>query len=539
MQDPVLALMYFIPSLGSRARLHAAGDMLMGIGVHGTLFVYLCLFHGFRYHTAIVTKKRAEHQRQVLQLRRAAKYVTDGQNPTEKSEEAVSLYVQDYYNRYGDTDGSASPGHLRLENDPCGDNWADFLLPKVLLLCVGIASVVATAYCRFPPDDDNIAELSDELIDTYKKVYVASSVTQFVTVILWMYLIIVAALESGRQLRGQPFLSTRPAQLAYRILFAHITLGFIALGVTFFVNITQLLKKWSVEGRTNDPYPPPDLYEEGNTSKLEVMMRVLTHIAHQFPYSGTAASIGSGRILFATVSILITAFIFLPAHILEEEDTDDPDRKLLIGQMGVIQEKLVEKKRLRRDKRLVVHLARDSRTWRVFPLAIKQSPTSSNPLEERGFQIYQDLHTDRNNLRDRGVVSIGPYTPVFCLELACWLNEASWQSYYSPVGLSNKAPGPDTMNLQALGLQLEGAVLDEVTDTQTYVATNICPQIDGEQDSIIVVSFRGTANAANLKTDFRSRQVCVARFLSLLLFSYMVPLELRRFKPDSVSLFRF
>ena len=506
--------MYFMPSLGSIARLHAAGDMLMGIGVHGTLFVYLCLFHGFRYHTAIVTKKRAEHQRQVLQLRRAAKYVTDGQNPTEKSEEAVSKYVQDYYSRYGDTDGSASPGHLRLENDPCGDNWADFLLPKLLLLCVGIVSVVATAYCRFPPYNDNVPELSDELINRYKKVYVASSVTQFVTVILWMYLIIVAALESGRQLRGEPFLSTRPAQLAYRILFAHITLGFIALGVTLFVNITQLFTKWSVEERTNDPYAPSDLYEEGNTSKLEVMMRVLTHIARQFPYSGTAASIGSGRILFATVSILITAFIFLPAHILEEEDTDDPDRKLLIGQMGVIQEKLVEKKRLRRDKRLVVHLARDSRTWRVFPLAIKQSPTPANPLEERGFQIYQDLHTDLNNLRDKGVVSIGPYTPVFCLELACWLNEASWQSYYSPVGLSKKAPGPDTMNLEALGLQLEGAVLDEVTDTQTYVATNISPQIDGEQDSIIVVSFRGTANAANLKTDFRSRQVCVARLLS-------------------------
>jgi hypothetical protein len=514
----------------------------MGIGVHGTLFVYLCLFHGFRYHTAIVTRKRAEHQRQVLQLRRAAKYVTDGHNPTENSEEAVSKYVQDYYDRYGDTDGSASPGHLRLANDPCGDTWADFLLPKLLLLCVGIASVVATAYCRFPPDNDNIAELSDELIDRYKKVYVASSVTQFATVILWMYLIIVAALESGRQLRGEPFLSTRPAQLAYRILFAHITLGFIALGVAFFVNITLLLKQWSVEGRTNDPYPPPDLYEEGNTSKLEVMMRVLSDIARQFPYSGTAASIGSGRILFATVSILITAFIFLPAHILEEEDTDDPDRKLL-GQMGVIQEKLVEKKRLRRDKRLVVHLARDSRTWRVFPLAIKQSPTPANPLEERGFQIYQDLHTDLNNLRDRGVVSIGPYTPVFCLELACWLNEASWQSYYSPVGLADKAPGPDTMNLEALGLQLEGAVLDEVTDTQvrrldvcmqgslrycflltllpspwkpqTYVATNISPQIDGEEDSIIVVSFRGTANAANLKTDFRSRQVCVARFVSL------------------------
>jgi hypothetical protein len=36
--------------------------------VHGILFVYLCLFHGFRFHTATVSKKRADHQRQILQL---------------------------------------------------------------------------------------------------------------------------------------------------------------------------------------------------------------------------------------------------------------------------------------------------------------------------------------------------------------------------------------------------------------------------------------------------------------------------------------
>ena len=38
------------------------------------------------------------------------------------------------------------------------------------------------------------------------------------------------------------------------------------------------------------------------------------------------------------------------------------------------------------------------------------------------------------NTHERGLVSIGPYIPVFCAELACWLNEASWQAYNSPVG---------------------------------------------------------------------------------------------------------
>lgn len=31
----------------------------------------------------------------------------------------------------------------------------------------------------------------------------------------------------------------------------------------------------------------------------------------------------------------------------------------------------------------------------------------------------------------RGAIYKGRYTPVFCIELACWLLEASWQAYYS------------------------------------------------------------------------------------------------------------
>ena len=152
-------------------------------------------------------------------------------------------------------------------------------------------------------------------------------------------------------------------------------------------------------------------------------------------------------------------------------------------------------------------MAQDSKTWRIFPLAIKQSPINTTLLQDRGLQIYQDLHIEKNNVRGRGAVMIGPYTPVFCLELACWLNEASWQAYYKPVGFAGNEPGPDTMNLEAIGLKMEGAVVDELTGTQAYIATNIAPQIDGVEDSIIVVAFRGTANAENMKTDVRSRQV--------------------------------
>ena len=97
--------------------------------------------------------------------------------------------------------------------------------------------------------------------------------------------------------------------------------------------------------------------------------------------------------------------------------------------------------------------------------------------------------------------------PLFCLEIAYWLNEASWQTHYPPTGIDRKKGSTGAMNLDPLGLRMEGTVYDEVTDTQAYVATNISPQVDGDEDSIIVIAFRGTVSASNIQTDFRSRQV--------------------------------
>ncbi len=62
------------------------------------------------------------------------------------------------------------------------------------------------------------------------------------------------------------------------------------------------------------------------------------------------------------------------------------------------------------------------------------------------------------------------------------------------------------MNLESVGLRLEKDIFHEETDTRAFVATNISPQIDGNDDSIIVVAFRGTASTTNLKTDFDFEQ---------------------------------
>jgi hypothetical protein len=63
------------------------------------------------------------------------------------------------------------------------------------------------------------------------------------------------------------------------------------------------------------------------------------------------------------------------------------------------------------------------------------------------------------------------------------------------------------MNLDCCGLELESDIYHEETDTRVYVASNLSAQVYGEEDSVIVVSFRGTASLANVRTDLNYQQV--------------------------------
>lgn len=49
--------------------------------------------------------------------------------------------------------------------------------------------------------------------------------------------------------------------------------------------------------------------------------------------------------------------------------------------------------------------------------------------------------------------------------------------------------------------------MDLATNTQAIVATNAFDQTEGVEDSLIVVSFRGSVDAANLRTDLKSGMV--------------------------------
>jgi hypothetical protein len=178
-----------------------------------------------------------------------------------------------------------------------------------------------------------------------------------------------------------------------------------------------------------------------------------------------------------------------------------------------------------KDKRSVVALARNTHTWRVFPLPTRSHGyLSQHTLKEKlnmigTFQLKVDgrhftLHHDKFG---QGTIYKGIYVPVFCVEIACWLLEASWQSYYSPMEYSLNSWAPGRMRLDSIGLKLEHAIHDSETDTHGFVASNISEQVEGEEDSIIVIAFRGSASMSNIiETDLSFRQVsCVGYQITL------------------------
>ncbi len=499
-QNPLLAFAYFKPHLYGSATVRTMSDIMVGVGVQGMLMMWLFVVQGVRYHTASFAFRRAKHQRQLLELRRAAKFVADSGHGNYGTDEVnLSAYMDEFFERFGDVDGIRSVGDLaiRLKSDPCGDSWADFLLPKLLLFSIGVAAVVITAVVRFPTSTNSNVVLDPSRLHTLNVLYVGSSIVQMLVLIYWIYLILRNTFLTGAKLRKEPFLSTRPAQLAYRVLLGMLLLGVGSLVVPLVVDLVKTIQKWS-PGKTSRAIQGAQTMDRSPI--VDIFLKILWKASQKFPFSGTAASIGPGKLVFATTIGLVSAFIFLPSKPYYEGDRDtvkNGDSRNVVGDEKLFSLALTERMNQRRDKRRVVRLARHTHTWRIFPLPIRKVSVRSKILSETSFQL---------NKNERSAVYISRYVPVFCLEIACWLLEASWQAYYSPENFSLDDWAPGRMALESIGLQLEHSIVDESLHTQAYVASNISPQVDGEEGSIIVVAFRGTANSRNMKTDLTFRQ---------------------------------
>ena len=413
------------------------------------------------------------------------------------------------------------------------------MLPKTILLVIGVVSTITAAASRFPVSEKagvnptTAAFLNPDRFGRVSTVYVVSSVVQLVVIQIWGVLIVYTSFVTGERLRREPFLSTRPAQLAFRVLSGILLLG-VGFNISlFFIHTLNLFGSGDSKAAASNISGTEIVYDtslgsNGETldSKADILFGALRRASVQVPYVDTALNIGPGKILYATACSLVVAYIFLPSSHFKRHDTnekkirdDDTIGPSVYSKQVMLSER--DRRLQGKDKRFVVALARNTHTWRVFPLPVRSHGLMSQHTIKETLNLIGSFQLDgRFNQHKfkygRGAIYKGRYIPIFCVEIGCWLLEASWQAYYSASEYSLNEWAPGRMHLDSIGLRLEREIVDEETDTHAYVATNISEQIEGEEDSIIVVAFRGTASISNMKTDLSFRQVSCHPFQVLL-----------------------
>ena len=297
--------------------------------------------------------------------------------------------------------------------------YVDFLLPKLFLFCVGAYSVIILAYFDFFEKES----VGINSWTQYQKSYATFSLIQISVLAIWIILICRASVITAAALRKEAFLSTRPAQLVFRIMMSMIFLSFAAAIILFGTDIYSFESDWDYDDHGSEEY--------GNSTgshshvSIDTFFRIAIYIKEKIPYTGNAASLGPGQILFLTVSIITLSFIFLPST----------DFILNLDQYTTesIDDAIIQREFQRRDKRSFLRLGRNAHTWRVFPSPIDKEETFVKKLQ---YYFVEHYEVDKNfqlvsNQWGAGTIYRNKYTPVFCIETALWLLECSWQTCMS------------------------------------------------------------------------------------------------------------
>lgn len=440
-ENPIMVYMYFRPSSLENLSMHILADSLTGVAIHAILCLWLCLLQGLKYHTAEMTKKRQDHLKRQLELQRSIRFLqTSENNEYYNSAKPLSDNMFSYYDEHGDPD-FASLSILRMKHDPCGDNWLgtlmrqhfchfpfdhtkavkllllflDFLLPKIFLFIIGSISIFVTSY--FDYLDGSLVGIST--LHQYQRFYASSSMLQMLTILLWVILIIRAVIGTGKTLREQPFLSTRPAQLVYRISLNMIILAATSIIIISFADVRTYCKNLDFGQHFIDS--KHFLSIDNSFAIFDKLFHVALHLQQRIPYISTSG-LGAGEILFVTVCTLCICFIFLPStefilnldhHAVEKSESD-----------GTIQ-----KESQKRDKRNLVRMASNTHTWRIFPSPIDRDGKILQKRQKlvEHYEVDKNMHITANEWGP-GTIYRNNYTPVFCIETALWLLECSWQT---------------------------------------------------------------------------------------------------------------
>lgn len=219
-----------------------------------------------------------------------------------------------YFCLLGDVDGggAVTTSVMRHKHDLNSDSFVEFIFPKVLLLAVGIVSTVIAATSRFPEsgvgrmNQSSASFLNPDQFGGRGQLYVFSSVVQILVIQLWGIMIVCTSFVTGERLRREPFLSTRPAQLAFRVLSSILLLG-IAISITLFLGHTlnafgdyEATAMLSMDG--GDFIFDTSVGSRGESwdSKADVLFGIIRRVSAEVPYVDTSFNIGPGKVLYAT-----------------------------------------------------------------------------------------------------------------------------------------------------------------------------------------------------------------------------------------------
>jgi hypothetical protein len=154
-----------------------------------------------------------------LELLKATRHIS----PTDDIDDDEWGQVKRYYQQYGDVDGGGTSYSmaLRMKHDFYSDSILEFILPKITLLILGIVASITAAASRFPMSESSSMserqELNPDRLGSASKIYVISSIAQIIVQIVVCLFICYTSFVTGERLKREPFLSTRPAQLAFRV----------------------------------------------------------------------------------------------------------------------------------------------------------------------------------------------------------------------------------------------------------------------------------------------------------------------------------
>ena len=445
---------------------------------------------------------------------------------------------------------------------PCSEYFGDFIWWKLTLFVVSAILTVSLLVCRYPVlfflkggknmnEEDDVLNISDEDDDvtssigyinnntlmTLRIVYLINSLLVTIISIIWLITFYCRGNSTRLVLKRQLYIPTRSLQLAYCFVFLQIfviVLSILIITTIEFISVYhQYLSTENPMDSNNIIYgkPPNSPTPYNFIKKLYHMFRHLYIILIQQGSINLPESIGGltstsrslGQFLLISFICYSILFIFLPArrwssldigggpkpHVTLEREFEELFQSRIEEWNKHVKGKTTFYKNRYNDKKHKKLLSEDS-----------------FDEDENGLNLGRVSSVDSFHNKEEDISIYGK--PIFCLEIAYWLMEVSWQSYndFDNLNIRNIQSNSNWRKRNSISHKKEGGThttenLDNLEDSEekrellsgNMYMENCVRSLDTDTTALLIrdrnkliISFRGTHRLRNLKTDLPIKQ---------------------------------